>query len=215
MKKIILILFTLLMCYNTIAQENSSHELGIAKYVSSTNLQFKADTTLNEPFFHKQFGKKIQIEDLGEMFLTERDAKILFEYYNMRKDTLTFKSYIWFKAAGNEMAFGDLQNSKKHFLIGGGIASAGVLLYFSTHVFYEIPKFIKDNHIGVFDEANRHYSQNIEQRELRKKLRWMRGGSFVLGLIGAYEITNGFKWMKNAKLNIGPDYLQLKYNLNK
>ena len=104
-----------------------------------------------------------------------------------------------------------IKKAKKHLWIGTGLASAGAIAYAST-MFCEIPTFVDYNGLNRFDPANKYYDHNVLQRERLNTLKWVRGVSVAVGVIGGVEVIHGILLLKNADVNISPQKITLKYS---
>ena len=104
-----------------------------------------------------------------------------------------------------------LKKAKKHLWIGTTLASAGAVTYAGTW-FTEIPTFVEYNGLDYFDPMNKYYEHNMLQKDRLNTLRWVRGVSVGVGVLGGLEIIHGIILLKNANLSIAPQRITLKYS---
>lgn len=103
------------------------------------------------------------------------------------------------------------KKARTHLWIGTGLASAGVLGFTAT-MFYNVPTFGEYNGLGYFDHANKYYDRNVHQRERLNALKWARGVSIGVGVLGGAEIIHGILLLKNADVSVSPQTITLKYS---
>ena len=78
--------------------------------------------------------------------------------------------------------------------------------------FTEIPTFVEYNGLDYFDPMNKYYEHNMLQKDRLNTLRWVRGVSVGVGVLGGLEIIHGIILLKNANLSIAPQRITLKYS---
>jgi hypothetical protein len=104
-----------------------------------------------------------------------------------------------------------IERAKRHLWVGTTLASVGALAYTST-MFCEVPTFVEYNGLGLFDPVNKYYNHNINERERLRTLKWVRGASVAVGVLGGVEVIHGILLLKNADLSIAPERITLRYS---
>ncbi len=106
-----------------------------------------------------------------------------------------------------------IKKAKKHLWAGTGLATASAVAFAST-MFVDVPTFVEYNSLGNFDPANKYYDHNVKQRDRLNTLKWVRGVSIGVGVLGGAEIVHGILLLKNAnaKIDIAPQKITLKYS---
>lgn len=104
-----------------------------------------------------------------------------------------------------------IERAKRHLWVGTALASVGALGYAGTW-FNEIPTFVEYNGLGAFDPANKYYDHNFHERERLRTLKWVRGVSIGVGVLGGIEVVHGIILLKNADVTLSPQEISLKYS---
>jgi len=100
--------------------------------------------------------------------------------------------------------------AKKHLVIGSVLATVGTLGYTAT-MLHNVPTFVQYNGLGYFDPANKYYQHNLDERQRLKTLKWARGVSIGLGVLGGIEIIHGTLLLKKADFSVTPQAFKLTY----
>jgi hypothetical protein len=124
----------------------------------------------------------------------DEKRSVLFYDYDFRQN-FTLQNYI--------------KKAKTHLWIGTGLATVGAI-GFASSMFYDVPTFVEYNGLGAFDPANKYYAHNIRQRERLRTLKWVRGASVVVGVLGGADIVYGIHLLKDADFEITPESVSLK-----
>lgn len=100
--------------------------------------------------------------------------------------------------------------AKKHLIIGGILGTVGTLGYTAT-MLHNVPTFVQYNGFGYFDPANKYYQHNLDERQRLKMLKWARGVSIGVGVLGGIEIIHGTLLLKKADFSVSPQTIKLTY----
>ncbi len=102
------------------------------------------------------------------------------------------------------------RRAKRVLWTGIGVTALGASAYAITHTI-NVPTFVNYNGLEFFDPANKYYDRNVHERSRLRTLKWVRGASVGVAVLGGIEVVHGVLLIKNVDFDLAPQKLTLKY----